>query len=70
MNASRAYWGSVFCAGNGLLVNSGNILSIMVLANGGTLMAGNAKQCIAAPSVTWGQRTDSLISYNASQVWG
>ena len=53
-----------------MLVDSGNILSIMVLASGGTLMSGNVKQCIAAPSVTWGQRTDSYISYNATQVCG
>ena len=49
-------------------MDSGNILSIMLTASGGTLMSDNAVQCIAAPSVTWAQRNDSLISYNVSQV--
>ena len=68
MNVSRAYWGSVFCTGNGLLVDSGNILGIMLTASGGTLMSSNVMQCIAAPSVTWAQRNDSYLSYNAAQV--
>ena len=50
------------------MVDSGNVLSVQLTASGGTLMSGNAMQCIAAPSVTWGQRTDSYISYNATQV--
>ena len=51
-----------------MLVDSGNILSIMLTASGGTLMSSNAMQCIVAPSVTWGQRKDAYISYNATQV--
>ena len=46
----------------------GTLLLIQLPAAGNTYIAGNSEQCIAAPSVTWGQRTDSYISYNATQV--
>ena len=51
-----------------MLADDGHVLDIMLAAGGGTLMLENAAQCIAAPSVSWGQRNDSYISYNVSQV--
>ena len=51
-----------------MLADDGNVLVVMLAADGGTLMTVNAAQCIAAPSVTWGQRNDSYIAYDVSQV--
>ena len=50
-----------------MLTDLGNILSIELGASGGTYVADNPSLCIEAPSVTWAQRSDSYISYNATQ---
>ena len=54
--------------GNANLTDVGTLLLIQLPAAGSTYIAGNSEQCIAAPSVTWSQRNDSYLSYNAAQV--
>ena len=54
-------------AGNAFLMDLGNILRIELIASGGTYVANNPSLCIATPSVTWSQRNNSYISYNATQ---
>ena len=53
-----------------MLTDIGNILLVALGATGGTYVADNPTLCIEAPSATWSQRSNSYISYNASQCGG
>ena len=48
------------------LTDLGSLLAFQLAASGGTYVADNPSLCIETPSVTWAQRSDSYISYNAT----
>ena len=54
-------------ADNPNLVDVWNTLDIQVTQPGGSLVVNNSQLCVG-PSLLWGQRKDSLIEYNISQV--
>ena len=54
-------------ADNPSLVDVWNTLDIQVTQSSGTLVVNNSQLCVS-PSLLWGQRKDSLIEYNISQV--